>query len=200
MKKLITIALVIIMATALCVCPALAAGGNGDGSGGGGGNSPLSVVSVTLDGAPLDGAETGPDGSITISFDRGMNKNSDTTAAAISITGADASVAFDGDRTFTVSFSGLAAGSYTLVIGAAAQANNGNTLGADYTVTCTVKADAPAADPEPAEQPPEPDAPDAPAEGETSPKTGESGLLYAFCAVAVVCAAYAVIRLKRAED
>ena len=200
MKKLITIALVIIMATALCLCPALAAGGNGDGSGGGGGNSPLSVVSVTLDGAPLDGAETGPDGSITISFDRGMNKNSDTTAAAISITGADASVAFDGDRTFTVSFSGLAAGSYTLVIGAAAQANNGNTLGADYTVTFTVKADAPAADPEPAEQPPEPDAPDAPAEGETSPKTGESGLLYAFCAVAVVCAAYAAIRLKRAED
>ena len=126
-----------------------------------------------------------------------MNKNSDTTAAAISITGADASVAFDGDRTFTVSFSGLAAGSYTLVIGAAAQANNGNTLGADYTVTFTVKADAPAANPEPAEQPPEPD---APAEGETSPKTGESGLLYTFCAVAVVCAAYAVIRLKRAED
>ena len=205
MKKLITIALVLIMVTALCVCPVLAAGGDGSGSGGGGGNAPLSVVSVTLDGAPLDGAETGADGVITISFDRGMNKNSDTTAAAISITGADASVAFDGDRTFTVSFSGLAAGSYTLVIGAAAQANNGNTLGTDYTATFTVKADAPApdepaTDPEPAEQPSEPEAPDAPAEGETSPKTGESGLLYAFCAVAAICAAYAVIRLKKTED
>ena len=141
MKKLITIALVLIMVTALCVCPAIAAGGDGSGSGGGGGNAPLSVVSVTIDGAPLDGAVTGTDGVITISFDRGMNKNSETTAAAISITGADASVAFDGDRTFTVSFSGLAAGSYTLVIGAAAKANNGNTLGTDYTATFTVKAD-----------------------------------------------------------
>ncbi len=144
MKKLISIALVLVMVTALCVCPALAAGGNGDGSGGGGGNAPLSVVSVTIDGVPLNGAETGPDGVITISFDRGMNKNSDTTAAAISITGADATVAFDGDRTFTVSFSGLASGSYALVIGAAAKANNGNTLGTDYTAVFTVKEAAPA--------------------------------------------------------
>ena len=212
MKKLITIAIVLIMVTALCVCPVLAAGGNGDGSGGGGGNAPLSVVSVTIDGAALDGAETGPDGTITISFDRGMNKNSATTAAAISITGADSTVSFDGDRTFTVSFSGLEPGTYTLVIGAAATANNGNTLGADYTATFTVKAadqpadpepatdPEPAADPEPAEQEPEPEAPDAPAPGETSPKTGEPAVLYVFCAAALAAAAYAVIRLKKTED
>jgi len=200
MKKLITIALVLIMAAALLACPALAAGGNGDGSGGGGGNAPLAVVSVTIDGAALDGAEVGPDGAVTISFDRGMSKNSDTTAAAISITGADSTVSFDGDRTFTVSFSGLEPGSYTLVIGAAATANNGNTLGADYTATFTVKASeqppAPA-DPEPAT---EPEQPSAPANGETSPKTGEGIALYVVCAGALICAAYAAGKLRKSED
>ena len=143
MKRVLSLILVLVMAAALLVCPAMAAGGNGGGGGGGngGGNgeSPLNVVSVTIGDKDLEGAVILPDGAIAVVFARGMNKNSEATAAAISIQDAECEVEFDGDRTFTVSFLGLSEGEHTLVIGADAKANNGNTLGKDYKVKFTVE-------------------------------------------------------------
>lgn len=200
MKKTLTMLLVLVMAAALLVCPAMAAGGGGGGNGGGGGGgqgggqNPLNVVSVTIDGKALAGAEVGADGAIVVSFDRGMDKNSDATAAAISIKGADSRVTFDGDRSFTVSFSGLAAGEYTLIVGAAAQANNGNTLGSDYKVKFTVAAQ------QSEEEPPvETDVPDVP-ENEKAPQTGDSIVLYVVAVFALAGTAYAVCGLKKYEN
>ena len=201
MKKALSMILVLVMAAALLVCPAMAAGGggNGGGNGGGGGGqgggqNPLNVVSVTIDGKALAGAEVEADGAIVVSFDRGMDKNSDATAAAISIKGADSRVIFDGDRSFTVSFSGLAAGEYTLIVGAAAQANNGNTLGSDYKVKFTVAAQ------QSEEEPPvETDVPDVP-ENEKAPQTGDSIVLYVVAAFALAGTAYAVRGLKKSEN
>lgn len=197
MKKALSMILVLVMAAALLVCPAMAAGGGGNGGGGvgqGGGQNPLNVVSVTIDGKALAGAEVEADGAIVVSFDRGMDKNSDATAAAISIKGADSRVTFDGDRSFTVSFSGLAAGEYTLIVGAAAQANNGNTLGSDYKVKFTVAAQ------QSEEEPPvETDVPDVP-ENEKAPQTGDSIVLYVVAVFALAGTAYAVCGLKKYEN
>lgn len=181
MKKFLSVAIAVMLVLALAVCPAFASGnggggGNGGGNGGGGGNNPLSVVSVTADGQALEGAELGPDGTIVISFDRGMNKNYETTAAAISIRGAESTVSFDGDRSFTVTFSGLKEGAYTLVIGANATANNGNTLGSDYTVNFTVKLSA---------------------NGGTSPHTFDASAVYLACAAISLCAAGALSFRKK---
>ena len=201
MKKALSMILVLVMAAALLVCPAMAAGGggNGGGNGGGGGGqgggqNPLNVVSVTIDGKALAGAEVEADGAIVVSFDRGMEDHSEATAAAISIKGADSRVTFDGDRSFTVSFSGLAAGEYTLVVGAAAQANNGNTLGSDYKVKFTVAAQ------QSEEEPPvETDVPDVP-ENEKAPQTGDSIALYVVAAFAFCGIAYAVVGMKKTEN
>ena len=216
MKKALTIVLTLVMAAALLICPAMAAGGNGGGGGTGGGNNPLNVVSVTIDGTDLAGAEVAAEGRIVVVFDRGMNEHSDATAAAISIKGADSSVSFDGDRTFTVSFRGLDAGDYTLVIGQAAQANNGNTLSADYKVKFSVAAqeeqggdetpDVPGSE-DTEETPETPDVsgdddttevPEVPADTK-APQTGEGIALYVIAAFAVAGAAYAVVGMKKSE-
>ena len=202
MKKTLTMVLVLVMAAALLGCPAMAAGGGGGGNGGGGGGgqgggqNPLNVVSVTIDGKALAGAEVGADGVITVAFDRGMEDHSEATAAAISIKGADCTVAFDGDRTFTVSFSGLAAGEYTLIVGAAAQANNGNTLGSDYKVKFSVVSQE---QQDEEETPDVPDVPDVP-EDEKAPQTGDSIVLYVVAAFALAGTAYAVRGLKKSEN
>lgn len=204
MKKALSMILVLVMAAALLVCPAMAAGGggNGGGNGGGGGGgqgggqNPLNVVSVTIDGKALAGAEVEADGAIVVSFDRGMKDHSEATAAAISIKGADSRVTFDGDRSFTVSFSGLEAGEYTLVVGAAAQANNGNTLGSDYKVKFSVAAQEQQSE---EETPDVPDVPDVP-EDEKAPQTGDSIVLYVVAVFALAGTAYAVCGLKKYEN
>ena len=136
MKKALSLMLVLVMAAALLVCPAMADGGNG--SGGGNGQNPLNVASVKIADRDLAGATVGREGVITIVFDRGMDKNSDVTAGVIYIENTEAVTSFVSDRTFTVTFSGLPKGDYTLVIGKDAKANNGNTLGEDYRVNFTV--------------------------------------------------------------
>ena len=200
MKKALSMILVLVMAAALLVCPAMAAGGGGNGGGGGGGQgggqNPLNVVSVTIDGKALAGAEVEADGAIVVSFDRGMKDHSEATAAAISIKGADSRVTFDGDRSFTVSFSGLEAGEYTLVVGAAAQANNGNTLGSDYKVKFSVAAQEQQSE---EETPDVPDVPDVP-EDEKAPQTGDSIVLYVVAVFALAGTAYAVCGLKKYEN
>ena len=136
MKRALSLILVLVMAAALLVCPAMADGGNG--SGGGNGQNPLNVTSVKIGDRDLAGATVGREGVITVVFDRGMDKNSDVTAGVIYIENTKAVTKFEGDRTFTVTFSELPKGDYTLVIGADAKANNGNTLGKDVRVNFTV--------------------------------------------------------------
>lgn len=133
MKKALSLILVLVMAAALLVCPALAAGGNG--GGGGNGQSPLSVASVTMDGKELAGATAGPDGKITVTFDRGMDKHSEENVKMVYVEDLKSVVEFDGDRTFTVRFTGAPGGRYTFVVKADAMANNGSTLGEDMKVT-----------------------------------------------------------------
>ena len=136
MKRALSLILVLVMAAALLVCPAMADGGNG--SGGGNGQNPLNVASVKIADRDLAGATVGREGVITIVFDRGMDKNSEATVGVIYIENVVAVTRFEGDRTFTVTFSELPKGDYTLVIGKDAMANNGNTLGEDYRVNFTV--------------------------------------------------------------
>lgn len=134
-KRIYSMLLVLIMILALSAVPVLAAGGSGSGGGNGGGNgkSPLNVNTVTIDGTDLAKAGSIPaSGAIAVSFTRGMDEHQDTTMAAISIEEADSTVAFDGDRTFTVTFHDLTPGTYTLVIGTGAQANNDNFLEQEY--------------------------------------------------------------------
>ena len=184
MKKTLSILISVMLVLALLVSPVYASGGGGGGgTGGGGGNNPLSLVSATIDGSPVDGAEVGPSGTISILFDRGMDKNKDTTMAAIHIEGADASVGFDGDRTFTVTFSGLAAGRYTLVVGANATANNGNTLGTEYRATFTVK---------------ESQQGGTPSSG--SPYTGDACVPYVICAVISMGVMCLYIKIRKNEE
>ena len=136
MKRALSLILVLVMAAALLVCPAMADGGGG--GGGGNGQSPLNVASVKIADRDLAGATVGREGVITIVFDRGMDKNSEATVGVIYIENVVAVTKFEGDRTFTVTFSELPKGDYTLVIGKDAKANNGNTLGEDYRVNFTV--------------------------------------------------------------
>ena len=136
MKRALSLILVLVMAAALLVCPAMAEGGNG--SGGGNGQNPLNVASVKIGDRDLAGATVGREGVITIVFDRGMTENSEATVGVIYIKNVEAVTKFEGDRTFTVTFSELPKGDYTLVIGAGAKANNGNTLGKDVKVNFTV--------------------------------------------------------------
>ena len=136
MKRALSLILVLVMAAALLVCPAMADGGNG--SGGGNGQNPLNVASVKIGDRNLAGAIVNREGVITIVFDRGMDKNSEATVGVIYIENVVAVTRFEGDRTFTVTFSELPKGDYTLVIGKDAMANNGNTLGEDYRVNFTV--------------------------------------------------------------
>ena len=135
MRKRFALLLALLLTIALGVT---AFAGNGDGSGGGNGQNPLNVASVKIGDRDLAGATVVREGVITIVFDRGMDKNSDVTAGVIYIENVVAVTKFEGDRTFTVTFSELPKGDYTLVIGAGAMANNGNTLGKDVRVNFTV--------------------------------------------------------------
>ena len=68
MKKTTSILSIVLALLMLLNVTAFAAGGNG--SGGGNGENPLSVVSVTAGGKNLSEAPIGPEGEITIIFDR----------------------------------------------------------------------------------------------------------------------------------
>lgn len=133
------------------------AAGEGGGGGGGGGKSPLSVVSVQVDGMDLDGATVAPEAVIEITFDRGMTDNFEANAALIKLyageTEVDAAVAQADKSVYTVTPSeALAEGDYELVIGADVTANNGSTLGDEVRVSFAVAA--PAAEEEAVEEEP----------------------------------------------
>ena len=136
MKRALSILLVLLLIASLSAVPVLAAGGTGSGSGNGGGNgkSPLEVASVTINGSSLESVSSVPaSGTINVSFTRGMDEHAASTITAIKIADAASKVSFDGDRTFSVTFSNLKPGKYTLVVGTAAQANNDNFLEKEYT-------------------------------------------------------------------
>ncbi|MCF0136973.1 MAG: Ig-like domain-containing protein [Oscillospiraceae bacterium] len=195
MKKTLSAVLALVLTIALLACPVLAAG-DGSGGGSGGGTKQLQVVSVTLDGAALEGAEASADGVITVTFSNGMADNSEATKTLIAVKNAGgedmmAAVSYDPavKSDFVVSFSGLEAGAYTLVIGADAKANNGTTLGKDYTVSFTVAAGAEAPEPAPEVKP-----------EDEAPATGESKAVFAVAAVALLGVFGAAWSLKKAED
>ena len=121
----------------------------GDGTGTGGGNNPLALVSVKVGDADLKDAEVEADGKIVITFDRGMTANQDANFELIGIYDAQGKkvegttlsefTKDESGNSFTeLSYSGLAAGSYTLKLGAGLKANNGNTLGEDVEISFTV--------------------------------------------------------------
>ncbi len=123
--------------------------GTGSGTGGGGGNNPLSFVSATADGKDLNGAALAATGTITITFDRGMNENQEANFAQISILDKDGKkvdgMTFsdftkdEAGNSYTVlSYQDLAAGDYTLKLGKDLKANNGNTLDKAVTLNFTV--------------------------------------------------------------
>ena len=131
MKRALSVLLVLLLIASLSAVPVLAAGGTGSGGGNGGGNgkSPLEVASVTINGSSLESVSSVPaSGTINVSFTRGMDEHAASTITAIKIADAASKVSFDGDRTFSVTFSNLKPGKYTLVVGTAAQANNDNFL------------------------------------------------------------------------
>ena len=124
----------------------------GSGTGGGGGNNPLSVKSVTVDGEPLEGKELESCAQILIRFDRGMTENAAENLLLIHVLNADGTEANinvimnsddteDAKREYVVNVYDNESGPMTLVIGGGVKANNGNTLGEDYTVSFSFKGD-----------------------------------------------------------
>ena len=128
----------------------------GSGSGTGGGDKKLKVDSVTVNGAPLEGAELKSGDTIVILFTNGMVDHGADSAKMIRVLKEDGAevpceVTYPKDKSddvlkkqFTVTLGEVEGGSYTLVLGKDMQANNGNTLGEDVTIAFTVKAEEPA--------------------------------------------------------
>ena len=103
-------------------------------------------------GAPLEGAEVNSGDTIVILFTNGMTEHGADSAKLIRVLKADgSSVACEvtypvsksddvAKKQFTVKLGEMEGGSYTLVLGADMQANNGNTLGEDVQIAFSVKA------------------------------------------------------------
>ncbi len=150
MKKTTSILSIVLTLLMLLNVTSFAAGGNG--SGGGNGENPLSVVSVTAGGKNLSEAPIGPEGEITIIFDRGMTDNQAANFEQICFTDKEnnkvegVTLKFsdfqknDDGNTYTVlTYSGLKNGEYNLKLGKDLKANNGKTLGEDAVFACTVE-------------------------------------------------------------
>ena len=124
----------------------------GEGNGSGGGNNPLSVVSVTVNGKPIYEDPIGPEGEITITFDRGMTDNqeanfeqicfvdlSNTKIEGVTMSFTDFKKDSDGNSYTVLTYSGLKNGEHSLRLGKDLKANNGKTLGIDSLYACTVE-------------------------------------------------------------
>jgi len=133
-------------------------GNNTDPSNPGSQNNPLAFISATVDGKDLANATVAPDAAITITFDRGMTDKQAENFAKITLwnaknekVAADAyqfadfkkepkQEGVDHQNSYTVmTLKNLAAGSYTLKLGKDLEANNGNKLGEDVTISFSVK-------------------------------------------------------------
>ena len=123
-----------------------------DGNGSGGGNNPLSVVSVTVNGKDITEEPIGPEGEITITFDRGMTDNqaanfeqicfvdlSNTKIEGVTMSFTDFKKNDEGNSYTVLTYSGLKNGECSLRLGKDLKANNGNTLGIDTLYACTVE-------------------------------------------------------------
>ena len=118
----------------------------GDGTG----NKPLNFGGATVGGTNLNGAVLAGTELITLQFDHNMQPYETANAALIGVYKADGTKAAytilpvdtssdTTKRQIQIQLNGLADGSYTLKIGAAVTAKNGNPLGEDVSISFTVK-------------------------------------------------------------
>ena len=203
MKKVFSILTVLVMGVAMFGFTAFAGNGNGGGNGGGDGKNALEILAVSVEGTDLDGAEVAADGVISIIFSRGMTDNADANSEKIYISNAadctvETTVEMGTDKSeMTVTYTGLEAGEYTLVIGGEVAANNGNTLGEDVKVTFTVGGEAEQTPAETENVPTETEEPTEETETAAAPAEKSSAMPIAVAVVAVVVIAGAVVVMKK---